>query len=278
MICNQAYPQWVLAKQAAAYGVDIATISYILSNTAGQTEACLVADVYVPTSIITSRSTADANVLVWIHGGGFTSGSKTSAGNPSGLLAASGEPIIYVSINYRLGLFGWLGGASDITSNLGLYDQRLAIQWVQKYFSCFGGGGDVTVMGESAGASSIVHQITAYGGDVRAPFDQAIVLSPAWQFNLNLTAAYKATMDEATKETLTTITTVAQLKALTEAQLKSINQNVVFTATYGLFIYGPGVDGTFVPDHPQTLLLTKDFDHTVKVSHYPLPKYCHEIC
>lgn len=82
-----------------------------------------------------------APVLVWIHGGGFTSGSKTSAGNPAGIISRSkienDDGIIFVSINYRLGLFGWLG-AGGITPNLGLHDQRVALEWVQKYIGLFG--------------------------------------------------------------------------------------------------------------------------------------------
>ncbi|MCQ8780301.1 carboxylesterase family protein, partial [Escherichia coli] len=71
-------------------------------------------------------------MLVYIHGGGFTAGSK--AADPAGLIARSqldhGEGIIFVAINYRLGLYGWLSGANDTIPNLGLYDQRMALQWV----------------------------------------------------------------------------------------------------------------------------------------------------
>jgi carboxylesterase type B len=66
---------------------------------------------------------SEAPVILWIHGGGFTYGSKTSAGEMSGLLARSqlngNAGAIIVSINYRLGLFGWLAGG-DITPNLGM--------------------------------------------------------------------------------------------------------------------------------------------------------------
>ena len=72
--------------------------------------------------------------------------------------------MIYVALNYRLGAFGWLSGPSfeqNGTSNVGLYDQRLALQWVQQNIAKFGGDPKrVTVMGESAGAGGITHQIT----------------------------------------------------------------------------------------------------------------------
>ena len=90
---------------------------------------------------------------------------------------------MFVAINYRLGAFGWLSGPtlqSDGTANAGLYDQRLALEWVQKNIHLFGGDANcVTVAGESAGGGSIMHQITAFGGlKGAAPFQQAILQSP----------------------------------------------------------------------------------------------------
>lgn len=57
--CMQAYPEWILEFQAAAYGVDVATISAILYAQAGQTESCLLLDVYVPAGIFDSGDAAD---------------------------------------------------------------------------------------------------------------------------------------------------------------------------------------------------------------------------
>lgn len=72
---------------------------------------------------------------------------------------------MFVTINYRLGAFGWLSGpefqASGGIANAGLHDQRLALEWVQKNIHLFGGDPNrVTIMGSSAGASSVLHQIT----------------------------------------------------------------------------------------------------------------------
>ncbi|KAH8669135.1 Alpha/Beta hydrolase protein [Xylariales sp. PMI_506] len=265
-ICMQAYPEWVAAIEAAEVGYDVATVTALLDSQADQTESCLLLDVYVPASIFERGAAAEAPVMVWIHGGGFTYGSKTSSVKAAGLLDQAGDDIIIVAINYRLGMFGWLGG-SDVTPNLGLYDQRVAFSWVQKYISLFGGDPEwVTAAGESAGASSVLHQITAYGGaEGGTPFQQAIPMSPAFQFNLNMTAGYDMTMAAASEQTGEDISTVAQLSALSTSQLSSINQAVVYPAAVGMFNFGPVVDGTIVPAYPQVLLAKGEFDNSVMV-------------
>lgn len=131
-----------------------------------------------------------------MHGGGFVKGDKTGDSNvliePSAVLQQSNDTLIFVSINYRLGAFGWLAGPlfenSGGLPNNGLYDQRLAMGWVQQYIHLFGGDKSrVTVAGESAGAGSIVHHLTAFGGQGDAlPFTQAVTQSPAFQSNLIL--------------------------------------------------------------------------------------------
>jgi len=129
-------------------------------------------------------------------------------GNPASLLALAKEEdeegvgIIYVTLNYRVsnlvliygtilnnqkgGAFGFLSGPNlqtNGTANAGLLDQRLALEWVQRNIHLFGGDRDrVTVFGQSAGAGSIMHQITAYGGlRGKVPFQQAILQSPGFQ-------------------------------------------------------------------------------------------------
>lgn len=92
--------------------------------------------------------------------GGYTAGSKEGSGNPTGLIEASqangADGVIFVAMNYRLGALGWLAGEtlqkSGGVSNAGLYDQRLAIEWVAQYIHLFGGDpNQITLLGESAG-------------------------------------------------------------------------------------------------------------------------------
>lgn len=113
-------------------------------------------------------------------------GSKTGFGNPFNFLKNSPSPVIYVAPNYRLGFLGWLGGptftlGSGTVPNAGLYDQMLALQWVQDKIHLFNGKKDeVTVMGASAGAGSIMHLITANGGEGEANFIRAVPLGPGF--------------------------------------------------------------------------------------------------
>ncbi|KAI0382458.1 alpha/beta-hydrolase [Hypomontagnella monticulosa] len=269
VMCPQAYPQWVIDLMAERAGVDNDTMATLLNDQAGQTEACLVLDVYVPESVFNKEPTTEAPVLVWIHGGGFTFGSKTLYGSPAGLISRSlldrDDGIIVVSINYRLGMYGWLAG-EDVTPNLGLYDQRLALQWVGQYIALFGGDAEqITVMGESAGASSIVHHITAYGGNKPAPFRAAIPQSPAFQFNIDFPAGYKKTLSEAHSQTGGTVQTVADMRLLTAKKLREINQGVITSSPIGTFGFGPGPDGSYVTDIPQVLLYNGKFDTSVNM-------------
>ncbi|KAF7592404.1 hypothetical protein BBP40_000322 [Aspergillus hancockii] len=131
-------------------------------------EDCLSLNVHRPAGI-TSKSKLP--VLVWIFGGGFELGS--SAMYDGGPLVSSsvdlGMPIVFVAINYRVGGFGFLPGKEileDGAANLGLLDQRLALEWIADNIEAFGGDPDkVTIWGESAGAISVFDQMMLYDGD-----------------------------------------------------------------------------------------------------------------
>ncbi|KAK2591711.1 hypothetical protein QQS21_010596 [Conoideocrella luteorostrata] len=92
-------------------------------------------------------------VMVWIHGGSFISGSSSVAWY-NGQTFASREDVVLVSINYRLSIFGFPGNPVG-RPNLGLLDQRLAIEWIRDNIAAFGGDPTrITLFGESAGGAS----------------------------------------------------------------------------------------------------------------------------
>jgi len=92
-------------------------------------------------------------VMVWIYGGGYATGSSNSSAY-SGQHWAEDEDVVFVNFNYRLSIFGF-SGAPTLTQNVGLLDQRLAVEWVRDNIEAFGGDASrITLFGESAGAAS----------------------------------------------------------------------------------------------------------------------------
>ncbi len=119
-------------------------------------EDCLYLNVWTP-----GADAARRPVLVWLHGGGFTTGSGSQPIYRGARLAKRGD-VVVVTVNYRLGALGYLHlagagrRAEDAPGNLGLRDQLAALAWVRENIAAFGGDpGNVTLFGESAGAMSV---------------------------------------------------------------------------------------------------------------------------
>ncbi|GAA4237837.1 carboxylesterase family protein [Actinomadura meridiana] len=113
-------------------------------------EDCLTLNVWTP-----GLDGASRPVLVWIHGGGFTTGSGSIPYYAGETFARDGD-LVVVTINYRLGPFGYLHGMVPGHSNLWLSDQAAALSWVAENAAAFGGdSGAITLMGQSGGALSI---------------------------------------------------------------------------------------------------------------------------
>lgn len=212
-----------------------------------------------------------APVMVWVHGGGFALGAKSTVGNPSQLLSKSVENglggMVYVQINYRLGVFGFPPKGpedADVDPNAGLYDQRLALQWVQQNIRAFGGDPtQVTVVGESAGAVSIWSQITAFGSpNDTALMQRAIIQSPAQRPNSNA-AAYAMVFQQFVAAAKVSSTSAA--RALDTSALQAVNRATVGAAPFATLTYGPSVDGDFVPALQTELLAQNKFARNVDV-------------
>ncbi|KAF5858013.1 hypothetical protein ETB97_004978 [Aspergillus alliaceus] len=172
---------WDRARNAKEYsdicvGYGSDSIWYAMS------EACLTLNVIRGSS---ANEAANLPVGVWIHGGGYYMGSGSDERyNMSAIVANSyriGKPFIAVSLNYRLSAWGFLS-SSEVTrsgnTNLGLRDQRMALQWIKENIQAFGGDPDkVTIWGESAGAMSVGTHLIAYGGRDDGLFRGAIMES-----------------------------------------------------------------------------------------------------
>jgi para-nitrobenzyl esterase len=122
-----------------------------------QSEDCLYLNVWTPADAAERK----LPVMVWIHGGGWTSGSNSVPIYDGEAFAESG--VVLVSVNYRMSAFGWmahpeLSAESDrgISGNYGILDNIAALEWIQENIAAFGGDADnVTIFGESAGGGSV---------------------------------------------------------------------------------------------------------------------------
>ncbi|KAG9530906.1 carboxylesterase, partial [Aureobasidium melanogenum] len=203
-------------------------------------------------------------VLVWIYGGGLTLGSTADPQyNLSGIVETStltDNPFIAVSMNYRLGVWGFLNTPAvhaEGSSNAGLLDQRLGLRWVQENIAAFGGDPTrVTVWAESAGAQSIGLHLVSYGGRNDNLFHAAILESGGPEgASLNTLPFYSAATDNLTRTVgcPRTWTDPSQL-----ACLRNLSSEALFASNYTV-VWNPIVDGDFLTDYPSSLLARDKF-------------------
>ena len=163
-------PSWHGVRDATAFGPDCMQRpdpSDAAPLGVTPSEDCLYLNVWAPADAIpdpqADRAPADHPVLVWIHGGGYVNGGTSAPVYNGSAFARDG--VILVSINYRLGRFGFFAhpalsheqqGQAPL-ANYAIMDQLAALAWVQRNINAFGGdAGNVTIMGESAGGASVL--------------------------------------------------------------------------------------------------------------------------
>jgi para-nitrobenzyl esterase len=165
-----------------------------------QSEDCLKLNVFAPDP----AQQKAVPVLVWFHGGSNRAGSANDSlgfGLPSlydgaRLRATASRDVIVVTVNYRLGVFGFLAHPAlsveqGASGNYGLMDQQAALRWVQANIAAFGGDpNNVTVFGESAGAIDVGYQLVAKGSE--ALFQRAIMQSGLFDMKLPTLAEWEA--------------------------------------------------------------------------------------
>ncbi len=162
----QPVENWNGELDATKFGANCAQAGWGAANGAiseGSSEDCLYLNVWTPAN---STAKSKLPVMVWIHGGGFTSGSGSSPQNFGNEFAKQG--VVLVTINYRLGRLGFFAHPAlskefpnEPKGNYGYMDQIAALKWVQKNIVSFGGNPDnVTIFGFSAGGVSVHSLLT----------------------------------------------------------------------------------------------------------------------
>ncbi|GAB7352186.1 hypothetical protein MBLNU459_g2664t2 [Dothideomycetes sp. NU459] len=227
-------------------------------------EDCLFLNVYAP------PNADNLPVLIWIHGGGYGVGNGQQ--DLSAIINTNNNSFIGVSIQYRLGAFGFLSSDEVFRNgvvNAGILDQTFAIQWVQSYISLFGGNSSqVTISGESAGGGSVMLQTMAYGGSLgESLFTNSIAASPYLPMQYGYkdwvpSQSYYAFASHAgcmpnTAYGSSPRTIFECLVAQNTTTLQSASFNVSASGVFGTWGFLPVTDGVFIQDLPSKQLLEK---------------------
>ena len=209
-----------------------------------QGEDCLTLNVWTAADGMRS---ARRPVMVWIHGGSYVNNGTANPRDWGDKFVKAHPEVVMVSINYRLGLLGFLDLSSlpdgkdyAYSGNLGILDQIEALRWVKRNIAAFGGDpANVTIVGHSAGAGSV--SILASIDEAQGLFRRAIAQSGSVAFTSS-----REDCQRLTKRVLdaTGAKTVAELQALSTDDMIALNDKV------GEFFRFPERDGNLIPEDP----------------------------
>lgn len=230
-------------------------------------EDCLTLDITRP---IGATNSSNLPVMFFIFPGGFNSGGSRQL-SPKSIVKKSvalGMPVIHVAANHRVNAFGFLGGREvgrAGVGNLGLKDQRLALEWTQSYISQFGGDpGKVTIYGESSGAISVSHQLLAYHGQHHNLFRAAICQSGTALPALKLSEGAGQETFDYIVQYVGCADSNDKLACLREAPFQKLFDSLKHfpgTFSFGAFplTFAPTIDGEFVTESVQDSLESGKF-------------------
>jgi para-nitrobenzyl esterase len=206
-------------------------------------EDCLYLNVWTP-----AKTAGDKlPVYFWIHGGGNVEGSTAVPAYDGENLARRG--VVVVTINYRLGVFGFLAHpeltkAAGRSGNYGVLDQLAALQWVQKNIAAFGGDpGNVTISGQSAGASAVHNLVASPLG--KGLFQRAIAESGSGYVAANV----MGTLADAEKDGVK-FAAAKGAKSLEELRAKSPADLMAKISDGPASAFRPVIDGYVLPADP----------------------------
>ena len=217
---------------------------------AGDSEDCLSLNVYVPARLKTGTKLP---VMFWIHGGGYAGGAGSEPRHNGDFLPGKG--VVLVTINYRLGVFGFLAlpefaaEQSGSGGNYGLMDMVAALRWVKENIGAFGGdSSQVTIFGESAGSFAVSTLMAL--PSARGLFQRAIGESGS---ALAQGLGYESLASRGPKDAQ--LLEVLGLKTADELRAVPASDILAAATKSGAFRYAPVIDGHFIPESIATTYL-----------------------
>ncbi|XP_051873633.1 neuroligin-1 isoform X9 [Pristis pectinata] len=250
-----------------------ANLEVIASYVQEQNEDCLFLNIYVPTEDVQCNKADDLGdndgaededirdsgpkpVMVFIHGASYMEGTGNIF---DGSVLASYGNVIVITVNYRLGVLGFLStGDQAAKGNYGLLDQIQALRWISENIAFFSGDPlRITVFGSGAGASCVnLLTLSHYSEGL---FQRAIAQSgtalSSWAVSYQ---PAKFARQLATKVGCNMIDTVDLIECLRSKQYKELVEQDIQPARYHI-AFGPVIDGDVIPDDPQILMEQGEF-------------------
>lgn len=234
---TQPHEAWRDTLAAAEFGSNATQAS-------GGSEDCLTLNVYTPKADAAKRP-----VMVWVHGGSMTSGSGKGQ---NGHVFSDEDGIVTVTINYRLGIFGFtylddVNKAYAGSGNNGVLDCIMALRWIKQNIAAFGGDPNrVTIMGESAGAKLVSAVLVAPSS--KGLYKQYIAESGSVQCVRDINTA-KGERDRLLRQLHLGKNDAAKLLTISADSLMKA-QAAVSAGVTGLLFWGPVNDGVVITNDP----------------------------
>ncbi|KAF7869916.1 hypothetical protein EAF04_004700 [Stromatinia cepivora] len=232
-----------------ASGISILNTFSQAGDTARNNEDCLTLNVWTKPQTKPPVLEKQKAVMIWIYGGAFRDGA-TEWPIYDGFTLVGEENVIMVSINYRVNIFGFSGDATGPTSNYGILDQRLAIEWVYNNIANFGGDPSrITLFGQSAGSCAIDYYSYAYPQN---PIANSMIMQSGTIPSLRTFTASQAF--GAWRNTSTTLgcgDASQDLNAVIQCMRNPNLTTAAILEVAHLYTWLPSIDNTLVfPDYP----------------------------
>jgi para-nitrobenzyl esterase len=237
------------AKEFGSHCVQTGGYPDMVFHDPGPSEDCLTLNVWTPAS---AKPDSHLPVMVWIYGGGFTTGGTSEKRQDGQYLAH--RNVIIVSMNYRLGIFGFFvhpeltaESPHHASGNYGLMDQAAALEWVKRNIAAFGGDpSNITIFGESAGSFAVSTLMAS--PLTKGLISKAIGESGGAFYSGGLGYQPREVLEQRNVEFARTAFGTSQLADLRKLSADDLVKAAMAKTDPRPPRFGPDIDGYFLPD------------------------------